>query len=391
MDVTDPQLKVALIHDWLTTLAGAEKVLQQLCSMFPQAPVYTIVCLLDDQQKQQLGAADIKTSFIQRLPRLKKGGHRRYLPLMPLAIEQFDLTGYDLIISSSHAVAKGIIAPPGAVHACYCHSPMRYAWDLQSQYLASYSKNPIKQLLARWQLHRLRNWDVNSSHRVDGFIANSSFVASRIQSYYRRSSTVIHPPADLTALQKIKKTEKQDYFLAAGRLVSYKNTDLIIKAFMQMPDKQLVIIGDGPERETIKKLISCNKRQGYDNIHYLGYLPDTELHQSLSETRALIVAAEEDFGILPLEAQACGTPVIAYTKGGTRETLREKVTGLLYPEQTVSSLIRAVQDFEAVEWSKEQCKQHAEKFSEACFQEKFKKQLQRIILHKLTDLQPLSD
>src|SRR5918995_2627339 len=268
--------------------------------------------------------------------------YRSFLPLMPLAIEQLDLSKYDLVLSSSYAVAKGVLTGPDQLHLCYCHSPMRYAWDLQHQYLRETGLDRgMRGALARWMLHRMRLWDVRTSNGVDGFIAISRYIARRIWKAYRRKSMVIYPPVDVDAFTP--GGIKEDFYVTASRMVPYKRIDLIVEAFATMPQRRLVVIGDGPEAGRVRSL-------GALNIEFLGQQPVDVLRGQLRRARAFVFAAEEDFGIAPLEAQACGTPVIAYQKGGSVETIRgltsPQPTGVFYAEQSASAIKDAVEQFE---------------------------------------------
>lgn len=352
-------MKIAIVCDWLVTLGGAEKVLSDMLQCFPQADLFAVVDFLTDEQRKKSGIKAAKTSFIQRLPFAKKK-YRTYLPLMPLAIEQFDLSSYDIIISSSHAVAKGVITGPNQIHISYVHSPMRYAWDLQHQYLReSGLDKKFSGIFARYFLHKLRMWDLRSANGVDHFIANSHFIAKRIEKTYRREATVIHPPVDVTRFTP--KHEKEDFYLAASRMVPYKRLDLIVEAFQSLPDKKLIVIGEGPEFAKIKQ-------KAGKNVMLLGYQSDAVLIDHLQRAKAFIFAAEEDFGILPLEAQACGTPVIAFGKGGALETVTNE-TGIFFATQTVDAIVDAISRFELIANTirSQDCVQHAHKFSSENF------------------------
>ncbi|WNQ10420.1 glycosyltransferase family 4 protein [Paenibacillus aurantius] len=353
-------MKVAIVHEWLVTYAGSEKVLEQLINIFPNADLFCIVEFLSDKDKRFIKNMNIKTSFIQKLPYSKKK-YRLYLPLMPFAIEQFDLTGYDLIISSSHAVAKGVITGPHQLHISYVHSPIRYAWDLQHQYLKeSNLSHGVKSVVARWMLHRIRLWDFRTSNGVDHFIANSKFISSRINKVYRRDSTVIYPPVDVDSFTFYP--EKDDFYFTASRMVPYKKMDIIVEAFTNMPHNKLIVIGNGPDFEKIKL-------KAGPNVTLLGYQSFSVLKEYMQKAKAFVFAAEEDFGITPVEAQACGTPVIAYGRGGALETIRDsnspKPTGLFFKEQSVSSLIEAVNEFEESSnlFHPRDCRENALRFS----------------------------
>ena len=358
-------LRVAIVHDWLIVYAGAERVLEQMLICFPQADLYSMVDFLPNDERGFLQGKLAQTSFIQKLPFVKRH-YRSYLPLMTLAVEQFDLSSYDLVISSSHAVAKGVLTGPDQLHVCMCYSPMRYAWDLQHQYLQESGLNKgIKGWIAKYLLHRLRIWDARTPNGVDEFIAISRFIAKRIEKVYRRGSTVIYPPVqtDDFALQ----SEKDDFYLTASRLVPYKKVDLIVRAFAQMPDKRLIVIGDGPDFDKIAKIASSN-------VTLLGFQPFSVLQMHLQQAKAFIFAAEEDFGIAPLEAQACGTPVIAYGKGGSLETINgvpsdPSKTGVFFAEQTPQSICQAIAQFESLPQAilPSDCRENALRFSQKRF------------------------
>ncbi|MDX5515710.1 glycosyltransferase family 4 protein [Stenotrophomonas sp. RG-453] len=362
-------MKIALVHDWLVSYAGAERVLAEMIHLFPSADIYCVVDFLSDEDRALLGGKISTRTFIQRLPGASKH-YRSYLPLMPLAVEQLDLSAYDLIISSSHAVAKGVLTGPDQLHISYVHSPIRYGWDLQHQYLReSKLQHGLKGWVAKWLLHKIRIWDYRTSAGVDHFVANSRFIERRIRKVYGRESDVIYPPVDVEAFSYCEK--KENFYLAASRLVPYKRMDLIIRAFSQMTEKKLVVIGDGPE---LAKLMSL----AGPNISLLGYRPFAELKHYMQRARAFVFAAEEDFGITPVEAQACGTPVIAYGKGGSLETVRassdsSKATGIWFAEQTTESIVDAVTRFEALPQgiSPRACRAHAENFSTERFRASF--------------------
>lgn len=373
-------MKVAIVTDWLTVYAGAERVIEQMIACFPDADMFAIVDFLPEDQRAFLQKKTVKTSMIQHLP-LAKRYYRYYLSLMPLAIEQFDLSAYDLILSSSHAVAKGVITSPHQQHICYMHSPMRYAWDLQSQYLQeSNLENGIKSWITRYLLHRLRLWDVASAARVDHFLCNSKYIAKRIKKVYRREATVIYPPVNIQNQENNSLDFlpiKKDFYITASRLVPYKKTSLIIDAFKEMPDKNLIVIGDGPEMRRIKK----NKAE---NIYILGYQSTPVLKNYLSRARAFVFAAIEDFGITLVEALACGTPVIAFAKGGATEIVKDirqygnKGTGILYEQQNASAIIDAVKYFETCSFSANICKKSTEQFSVNAFKHQLKEFVENV-------------
>lgn len=351
-------MKIAIIHDWLTVYAGAEKTLEQILKLYPQADIFTIVDFMPQKDRQFLTGHKITTSFIQNLP-FARTKYRSYLPLMPLAVEQFDLSSYNLIISDSHAVAKGVITGPHQTHISYVHSPMRYAWDLQHQYLRESGLDiGFKGWIAKYLLHRIRIWDSRTANGVDHFIANSSFIAKRIWKIYRRESSVIYPPVDVEAFELC--TDKEDFYLTASRMVPYKKIDLIVEAFSQMSDKKLIVIGDGPDFEKIKA-------KAGSNVTLMGYQPFEVLRDRMQRARAFVFAAEEDFGIAPVEAQACGTPVIAFGKGGALETVKNGVSGVFFDTQSVESLCNSIKRFESMEFDYKKISIHAHKFSEERF------------------------
>lgn len=353
-------VSVGIVADWLVTFAGSEKVIAEFIKLYPNADIYSVVDFLSDESRKKFYGKEATTSFIQRLPFAKKK-YQQYLPLMPLAIEQLDVTGHDIVLSSSHAVAKGVLTGPDQLHISYVHSPIRYAWDFQHQYLREAGLNKgLKGKLARWFLHKIRIWDYRTANGVDHFIANSQFIARRIKKVYGRDADVIYPPVDVErfTLQE----NKEDFYFTASRMVPYKRIDLIVEAFSQMPDKKLVVIGDGSEMAKIKS------RAG-SNIEILGYQPDDVMQDYMRRTRAFVFAAEEDFGITPVEAQASGTPVIAFGKGGVLETIRPygegNATGVFFSEQTAESLINAVRHFDTIKDSilPKDCRENALKFS----------------------------
>ncbi|WP_009907329.1 glycosyltransferase family 4 protein, partial [Burkholderia thailandensis] len=355
------------VHDWLVTYAGAERVLEQIVACFPDADLFGLVDFLDD--RTFLRGKPVTTSFIQKLP-YARTKYRSYLPLMPLAIEQLDVSAYDLVISSSHAVAKGILTGPDQVHVSYVHSPIRYAWDLQHQYLEqSQLTRGVKSALARLILHYIRNWDVRTSNSVDRFVANSAFIARRIHKVYQRDAAVVFPPVDVDAFTL--STHKEDFYLTASRMVPYKKIDLIVDAFAQMPERRLVVIGDGPDMRKIRA-------KAAPNVEIMGYQPFPVLQDRMRRAKAFVFAAEEDFGISVVEAQACGTPVIAFGKGGALETVRdatshERPTGVFFDEQSARAIVAAVDDFERApaRFKPEDCRANAERFSTAHFRRRF--------------------
>jgi glycosyltransferase involved in cell wall biosynthesis len=368
-------MRVAIVHEWFVTKAGSESVVEHILQLFPEAEVYSLINFLSPEEGRFLNGKKVHTSFIQKLPFAKKK-YRGYLPLMPLAIEQFDLSKYDLIISSSHAVAKGVITGPDQIHISYVHSPIRYAWDLQHVYLKEAKlTHGIKSILARVILHYIRMWDCRTSNGVDIFVANSNYIARRINKVYRREAEVIYPPVHLD--QFIPAGVKQDFYLAVSRFVPYKKMPLIVEAFSQMPDKRLIVIGDGPEAGAAKVLAG-------PNITFLGHQPRSVLIDHMQKARAFVFAAEEDFGITPVEAQGCGTPVIAFGKGGALETIIDGKTGVLFPQQTVSSLVEAVAHFEKLEHSFDikEIRRNAERFDVTEFNARFRALVDRALQTK---------
>lgn len=355
-------MKVAIVHDWLVVGGGAEKVLERMVECFPRADIFTIVDFLED--RTCVKNRPVYTSFIQKLP-FARTRYRSYLPLMPLAIEQLDLSAYDLILSSSYAVAKGVLVGPDQLHVSYVHSPIRYAWDLQHQYLKeSGLASGLKSVLARILLHYIRGWDARSAHGVDYLIANSHYIARRIMKTYRRDATVIYPPVDIGGLSV--GTQKGDFYLTAARMVPYKRIDLIVKAFSATPQRRLIVIGDGPDMRKIKAAAG-------PNVEIMGYQPFDVLRDHLQRARAFVFAGEEDFGISIVEAQACGTPVIAFGKGGALESViglpNERPTGVFFRAQTQESLLEAVDRFEqhARSFDPKFCRENAERFSAETF------------------------
>ncbi|MGL4514092.1 MAG: glycosyltransferase [Lacipirellulaceae bacterium] len=330
-------LRVAVVHDFFYTYAGAERVVEQLLRVLPHADVFGLFDFVPDEERGFLRGKPVTTTFLQRMP-LVRSKHRAYLPLMPLAIEQLDVSAYDLVVSSSYLVAKGVITGPDQLHVCYCHSPVRYGWDLQHQYLrdAGLGYGP-RGMFARTILHYLRTWDARSSLGVDHFLANSQFVARRIAKVYRRDAEVVYPPVDTEAFVPLE--TREDYYVTASRLVGYKRIDLIVEAFTQSPGRKLVVVGDGPEMQRLRSIAG-------PNVEFDGQADKPALVARLQEAQAFVFAAEEDFGIAPVEALACGTPVIAYGKGGVTESVPAGKMGTFFAEQSVESLLDALDRFE---------------------------------------------
>lgn len=362
-------MKVAIVHDWLTVRAGAERVLEQIINCFPMADLFAMVDFLPPEQRAFLQGKPVATSFIQSLPGAKKH-YRQYLPLMPLAVEQLDLSSYDVIISSSYAVAKGVITGPDQLHVSYVHSPARYAWDLQHEYLReSGLTRGVKSYLARWVLHRFRLWDTRSANGVDSILANSRFIANRIWKTYRREAKVIHPPVEIPGGQL--RENREDFYLTISRMVPYKRVPLIVEAFAVQPSRRLVVIGEGPEFAKVKALASSN-------VTVLPYESPEMAQFYMQRAKAFVFAAEEDFGITPVEAQGCGCPVIGYGKGGLLETVNgldnQIPTGVFFERQCVEDIVEAIEIFEANAGliTPQACRANAGRFSAHAFCKRFR-------------------
>lgn len=368
-------MKVAIIQEWLVTVGGSDKVVKAILDVFPDADIFTLVAKKEICDELGIPWNKVHTSFIQKMP-LGKKKHRAYLPLFPFAIEQFDLRGYDVVISSSHCVAKGVLTKAEQLHISYVHSPIRYCWDMYNEYLEeSNLYKGLKSWLVRMMLHPVRKFDAITANRVDYYISNSDYVGQRIRKTYRRNATTIHPNIDISNFELC--TDKHDYYLASSRLVAYKKIDIIIEAFNQMPDKKLIVVGGGPNLETYKKLAK-------GNVTIMGYQPFDVLKERMQHAKAFVFAADEDFGMIPIEAQSCGTPVIAYGHGGSLETVCEGKTGLFFNSQTTDAIIEAVNRFEKMgnePFSPYDCREWAEKFSE----ERFKKEIYEFVMEKYKD------
>ncbi|MEQ3427430.1 glycosyltransferase family 4 protein [Klebsiella aerogenes] len=370
-------INIGIVADWLVTYAGSEKVIKEFIDVFPSSELYSVVDFLSDSNRELFSGKKAKTTFIQKMP-FAKSKYQKYLPLMPLAIEQLDMSGHDVILSSSHAVAKGILTGPDQLHISYVHSPIRYAWDLQHQYLReSGLSEGLKGFIAKYLLHKIRIWDYRTANGVDHFIANSKFISRRIHKVYGRSSDVIYPPVDVNNFTLNE--NKDNYYFTASRLVPYKRIDLIVDAFNEMPEKKLVVVGDGSEMDKIK-----SKAKG--NIEILGYQPNNIMQKHMQNAKAFVFAAEEDFGITPVEAQACGTPVIAFGKGGVLETIipegNQNPTGVFFDKQEPGAIIESVNKFESMQdlFEPTECRRNAEKFSE----ERFRTEINTYIRDKWT-------
>ncbi|WP_271808450.1 glycosyltransferase [Clostridium beijerinckii] len=354
-------MKIALVHDWLPFMGGAERVLTNFFELYPKAPIYTTICN-KSKIDGPLREANIITSNLQKKNKEIKN-HRKLFPLMMTAIERFNLNEYDVVLSSSSSVAKGVITSPSTMHICYCHSPMRYAWEFSHEYAGKMAgKGSLKGKLLSYFLTGIRLWDNASSDRVDYFIANSQNVAKRIWKHYRRKSVVIHPPVRCN-LFNISDID-DEYFLIVSRLQEYKRIDLAIEAFNKL-GFPLVIIGDGPDREKLERMAKSN-------IKFLGRESDEVIKEHYAKCRAFIFPGEEDFGITPLEAMASGRPVIAYRKGGALETVVENKTGVFFDNQNCEDLTKAIEEFESMTFDKYDIRKHAEAFDEAVFKENIK-------------------
>jgi glycosyltransferase involved in cell wall biosynthesis len=364
--------RIAVVHEWLLDYAGSERVLREILDLLPHADLYALLDMPDEDLRSAIPRRAKATSFLQSLPRPRRW-LRYYVPLMPLAIEQFDLSAYDIVISSSHAVAKGVISGPHQFHLSYVHSPMRYAWDLQHEYLraAGLERGPMA-WAARLALHRLRQWDVRSANGVDVFLANSMHVAGRIRKAYRREAEVLHPPVDVSAFPLEER--KEDFYLTVSRLEAYKRVDLLLEAFARTPERRLVVIGDGPEMHRLRS-------KAPPNAELRGRLPTPQVREHMQRARAFLFAGIEDFGIVMAEAQACGTPVIAFARGGAAEIVRPEgspqPTGLLFSEQTAEAVLDAVHRFERdpVRFVPAACRENALRFDRSRFRQRFEELL----------------
>lgn len=353
-------MRVALVHDWLTNMGGAERVVINFKQIFKDAPIYTTI-YNPDNLDDELKNVDVRTSFLQN-KKYSKQNHQKYFPFMPMAFESFDLNGYDVVLSSSSSCAKGVITNPNTMHVCYCHSPMRYGWEFYYEYENTSDMKKLKKKLLKYFMDYMRIWDNVSSNRVDYFIANSENVARRIWKHYRRESVVIHPAVRCNLFNVNE--DNADYFLIVSRLVEYKKIDLAVETFNEL-GLQLIIIGDGAEKQKLEV-------KAKDNIKFLGRQPDNVIKEYYSKCRAFIFPGEEDFGITPLEAQASGRPVIAFGKGGVLETVVNGQTGIFFKEQTVDELKLAVKKFQNIDFDKKVIRKHAEEFDEAIFKRKIK-------------------
>ena len=346
-------MKVALVHDWLTGMRGGEKVLEVVCSLYPDADIHTLFHWRGSVSPA-IERHRIHTSFLQYMP-LARTQYRRYLPLFPFAVERFDLDGCDLVISSSHCAVKSVVAPGRARHVCYCHSPMRYAWD---QFDAYFGPERVGAMASRWlyrpMLSRLAMWDAATAHRVHRFVANSQHVAARIRRYYNREATIVYPPVD-TVFYQPAPVSSESHFLIVSAFVPYKRIEIALEA-CHRAGARLRIVGDGPDRDRLQQLAG-------PDVTFLGPLSDEQLRDEYRRARALIMPGEEDFGIVPVEAQACGRPVVALGRGGALETVTEGETGVLFAESTAESLGDALTRLERMSFDATRIRASAERFS----------------------------
>ncbi len=351
--------KTAIIHDWFCNMGGGDKVAEAFLDVVGESPIYTC-CYLEKSLTSRLKKADIRTSFLQKRLKQKKDNHQSFLPLMPIAFESFNLNSFDIVISSSSCCAKGVITNPNTIHICYCHTPMRYAWEYFYEYTEHMGN--IKKFMVGILMNYMRIWDVISANRVDYFVANSKNVANRIRKHYRREALVIYPPVNINYFVPGK--EDGDFYLCVSRLVKYKRIDLAIKACNKLK-RPLVVIGQGAEAGYLKGIAGAT-------VTVLERQSDEVILQYYQKCKAFIFPGEEDFGMTPVEAQACGRPVIAYARGGALETVIDGETGVLFEHQTEESLIKSIQRFESLKFSKERCIQNAGQFSEDLFIEKMR-------------------
>jgi glycosyltransferase involved in cell wall biosynthesis len=366
--VTPTARRVALVHDWLTAYVGGERVFEQMIRLFPDAGLFTTIDVLNSEERRFLQGRTPHTTFAQHWPLLRRH-YRKLLPVMMLAIEQLDVSDCELVLSSSASVGKGVLTGPDQLHIAYVHSPMRYAWDMQNQYLRDAGlERGLKSYLARWMLHRARIWDLRTANGVDHFVANSHFIAQRIWKVYRRRATVIYPPVDVETFQL--REDKEPFFLTVSRMVPYKKVSLLVEAFRRLPGHRLVVIGDGTEMARVRKMAG-------PNVELLGYQSSAVVRDYMQRARAFLFAAEEDFGISPVEAQACGTPVIAFGRGGALETIRglehPRPTGIFFAEQTAEAIAAAVGEFERHQsrFDPSICRDNAQRFSPEVFRETY--------------------
>ncbi|WP_443736753.1 glycosyltransferase [Treponema sp.] len=363
-------MKTAIVHDWLVNYGGAERVVEQMLLLYPDADIYTLV--YDEKKMGKIFPKEkVHTSSLQKIPMAEKL-YTKFLSLMPKAFEEFDLTGYDLVIASSSCCAKGVITSPTTPFIAYIHSPMRYAWDLYYDYLKN-SGRLTKFFMKRW-MPDIRKWDYISSQRIDTLVANSSYIARRIKKFWNRDAAVVYPPVDTDRLS-VSDEAAGDYFVVFSRFVPYKRIDLAISACARL-NKKLIVIGSGSQEKELKLLAASCKNA---DIKFTGRISDSEVKAYLQKCRALIFCAEEDFGIIPVEAQACGRPIIAFGKGGALETVVNGKTGVFFEEQSVESLVKAIEEFEKLDkentFNPKKIREHAEKFSAENFRKNLSEQI----------------
>lgn len=357
-------LRVAVVHDWLVTYGGAERVLSHILTLFPQADLFTLCDFFDSNQRLHLGGKRSKTSFIQKLPRARTK-YRTYLPFMPMAVEQFDLSSYDLVISSSHAVAHGVLTTADQLHISYTNNTMVYAWDLYHHYLESSGLHRgLKGLAAKAIMHYIRMWDSASSNRVDRYIANSEYMARRLRKLYNREADIVYPPVDVDSF--MMERNKEDYYVTVSRLVPFKRLDLLVDAFNRMPGKKLCILGDGPD---MKKLQAA----AGPNISFPGFCDRSKVNDYVKKARAFLFSSAEPFGIAVVEAQACGTPVIAFNKGAAGEIIADNQTGIFFNRQNPDDVIEAIGRFERIsrDFDPDAIRANARRFSINTFRRRF--------------------
>lgn len=362
-------MKVAIVHDWFDQIGGAERVVKVLLEIFPNADLFSLVDFFnEDLRKEYLDGKNVTTTFIQNLPFSKKY-FRKYLPLFPFAIEQLDVREYDLVISSSHAVAKGVICAPWQKHIVYCYTPMRYAWDMENTYFLDHNIRGFQKLFLKYVFFKIRQWDFINSMRVDSFISISNLVQKRIKRYYNIESEIIYPPVDTSRFKLCM--DKDDFYLTASRLVPYKKVKMIVEAFVQNK-KRLIVAGKGPELELIRNIAT-------ENITVLGEVDDNEMVTLMQKAKGFVFAAFEDFGMVPVEAMSCGTPIIAYSKGGCEDTVIDGKTGIFFDEQSISSLNESIDRFEKMSFDYEFISEHANYFNTKRFKEEMNAFIRKIM------------
>jgi glycosyltransferase involved in cell wall biosynthesis len=357
--------RLALVHDWLTGMRGGEKVLEAIASLYPDAPIFTLLHV-PGSVSAQLESHEIRTSFVQQLPRAARH-YRQYLPLFPRAIERFDFTGFDFVISTSHCVAKSAIVPRGVPHLCYCHSPMRYAWDQFDAYFGPAQVGKVRSAAMRTIMARLARWDAATADRVDAFVANSQYVAGRIRRYYNRGATVVYPSVDTDYHQPDPARRPAPFFLVVSALVPYKRLEVAIDA-VRAVNGRLKIVGRGPEEARLRALAG-------PDVELMGWLPDPEIRSLYQQCQAVLMPGVEDFGMVPVEAQACGRPVVAFAEGGALESVIDGQTGILVRDQTPAAFAAALRQVAATPFDSAAIRRNAERFSIP----RFKREIQDVI------------